>query len=119
MIRRAKQWLEHGRSSALARNSGWMFLGQGLKIIVQAGYFILIARSLGPMEFGAFVGTVSLIALVAPFGGIGSGSLLVQSVSRDRELFAEYWGNGLLVSVVSGLALLGLVLSVAHFVLPA
>jgi O-antigen/teichoic acid export membrane protein len=96
-----------------------MFLGYGLKVIVQAGYFILIARALGPTEYGTFVGTVALIALVAPFGGVGSGNLLVQNVSRNRELFAEYWGNALLVSVVSGLALLGLVLSVAHFMLPA
>ena len=72
-----------------------MFLGYGLKIIVQAGYFILIARALGPAEYGAFVGTVALIALVAPFGSLGAGNLLVQNVSRNRELFAEYWGNAL------------------------
>jgi O-antigen/teichoic acid export membrane protein len=119
MIRQAKQWIEQGRASALARDSGWMFLGHGLKIFVQAGYFILIARSLGPAQYGAFVGTVALIALVAPFGSVGSGNLLVQSVSRNRELFAEYWGNALLVSLVSGAALTGLVMAVAHFVLPA
>jgi O-antigen/teichoic acid export membrane protein len=118
MIERAKRLMERGRASVLARNSGWMFLGYGLKISVQAGYFILIARSLGPTEYGAFIGTVALIALVSPFGGIGSGNLLVQNVSRNRELFAEYWGNAMLVSVVSGLLLLGLVLGVAHFALP-
>ncbi len=96
-----------------------MLLGQGLKIVVQAGYFILIARALGPAQFGAFVGTVALVTLVAPFSSIGSGNLLVQSVSRNRELFAEYWGNALLVLVVSGLVLIGLVVSLAHLILPA
>src|SRR5277367_475342 len=119
IIRRGKEILERARKSALARNSGWMFLGYGLKITVQAGYFILIARALGPGEYGAFVGTVALIALVAPFGGLGSGNLLVKNVSRNRELFGEYWGNALLVSLVSGFILLGLVLGVAHFALPA
>ncbi len=114
-----KQTIDRAKASTLAKNSGWMFLGYGLKIFVQAGYFILIARALGPAQYGAFVGTVALIALVAPFGGVGSGNLLIKNVSRDRSLFAEYWGNALLISFVSGALLLGLVLAVAHFALPA
>ena len=82
-------------------------------------YFILIARSLGPSEYGAFVGAVSLVALVAPFAGLGSGNLLVKNVSRKPDLFAEYWGNSLLISGISGLILLGFVLAVARLVLPA
>jgi O-antigen/teichoic acid export membrane protein len=62
---------------------------------------------------------MALIALVAPFGGIGAGNLLVQSVSRNRELFAGYWGNALLLLALSGAALVGLVMAVAHFLLPA
>ena len=77
--------LERVKTSALAKNSGWMFLGYGLKILSQAGYFVLIARALGPSQFGAFVGAVALIGLVAPFGGLGLGNVLVQEVSRDRS----------------------------------
>jgi O-antigen/teichoic acid export membrane protein len=119
MIRRIKGMIEEGRTSTLARNSSWMFLGYGLKIFVQAGYFILIARSLGPSQYGAFVGTVALIGLVAPFGSVGAGNLLVKNVSREPGLFAEYWGNALLMSAVSGLILLGLVLGVARLALPS
>jgi len=119
MISRTKKLIEKGRNSTLARNSGWMFLGYGLKIIVQAGYFILIARALGPGQYGAFVGAVSLIALVAPFGGLGAGNLLVKNVSRNRSLFAEYWGNALLTALVSGLVLLAAVMGVARVALPA
>ena len=86
---------------------------------MQAGYFILIARALGPTEFGAFVGTVAVVALVVPFGGLGLGNLLVKNVSRNRALFAEYWGNALLVSLASGVALLGLVMAVTYLILPA
>jgi O-antigen/teichoic acid export membrane protein len=119
MIGRIKGFIKEGRSSTLARNSGWMFLGYGLKIFVQAGYFILIARSLGPTQYGAFVGALALIGLVAPFSGMGFGSLLVKNVSREPGLFSEYWGNALLVSAVSGLILLGLVLGVARLALPS
>ncbi len=103
----------------LARNSVWMFLGYGLKILIQAGYFILIARSLGPGEYGAFVGVTALIAIVAPFAGLGTGYLLVKNVARDRSRLAECWGNSLFVSLVSGTFLFAFVMLVAHFVLPS
>jgi O-antigen/teichoic acid export membrane protein len=103
--------------SNLARNSGWMFLGNGVKLLTQAGYFILIARSLGPSEYGAFVGVVALIGLLAPFAGIGSGNLLVKNVARDPTLFREYWGNALFISAVTGTILVGLVMVVSRWVL--
>ena len=111
--------LDRVRDSALARNSGWMFLGYGLKVIVQAGYFVLIARALGPGEYGAFVGVTALISIVAPFSGLGMGHLLVKNVARDTRLFPVYWGNSLFASAISGLLLVALVLAIARIVLPA
>lgn len=117
-MQRAKTWIANARESTLARNSVWMFLGYGVRIIVQAGYFILIARALGPAEYGAFVGTVALIAIAAPFAGAGSGNLLIKNVSRDKSLFAVYWGNALFMLVSTGLALMGVIVVVAHWILP-
>ena len=82
-----RQFFTNNLRSTLARNSGWMFLGFGLRIVVQAGYFILIARALGPQQYGAFVGVVALVSIIAPFATMGSGNLLVKNVSRDRSLF--------------------------------
>jgi O-antigen/teichoic acid export membrane protein len=118
MMYRIKTWIGGFRSSTLARNSAWMFMGYGVRILVQAVYFILIARALGPHEYGAFVGATALIAIVSPFGGLGAGNLLVKNVARDRSLFPVYWGNALFVLAVSGLALLGGVVFVAHWILP-
>jgi O-antigen/teichoic acid export membrane protein len=118
MIELAKSWIARVRQSALARNSIWMFLGYGVRIIVQAGYFVLIARALGPHEYGAFVGATALIAIVGPFAGVGGGNLLVKNVSRDKSLFPVYWGNALLLLALSGVVLLGAVVAVAHLILP-
>ena len=73
-------------NSPLARNTAWMIFGQGLRLIIQALYFIEIARSLGVRNYGAFVGVVALVAIVYPFGALGSGNLLVKNVSRDKTL---------------------------------
>lgn len=112
------QFANRLRHGTLARNSGWMFLGFGLRIVVQAGYFIFIARALGPHEYGEFVGVTALISIIAPFVSVGAGNLLIKNVARDRKVFNEYWGNALVMSFVSGTLLLALVLSVVRFILP-
>lgn len=118
MIPFLKSSLNRARDSALARNSGWMFLGYGLKVVIQAGYFVLIARALGPGEYGAFVGVTALISILAPFSGLGMGHLLVKNVARDKRLFSVYWGNSLFMSAISGLMLMVLVLGIARILLP-
>ena len=39
--------------STLARNTGWMLIANGSRVLFQAGYFVLIARALGSSGFGA------------------------------------------------------------------
>ena len=105
-------------NSPLARNTAWMMVGQGLRLVIQALYFIEIARSLGVRNYGAFVGVVALVAIVYPFGALGSGNLLVKNVSRDKTLFATYWGRALVTTAICGSILLLFVLAVSHFALP-
>src|SRR5580704_12844569 len=92
-------WAIRARRSVLARNTLWMFLGQGLRLALQGACFVVIARALGVLNYGAFIGAVSLVAIFAPFATLGFGNLLIKNVARDRRLFPQYWGNGLLVSV--------------------
>ncbi len=105
-------------NSPLARNTAWMIFGQGLRVIIQALYFIEIARSLGVRNYGAFVGVVALVAIVYPFGALGSGNLLVKNVSRDKTLFPTYWGRALATTAICGSVLLLLVLAISQFALP-
>jgi O-antigen/teichoic acid export membrane protein len=105
--------------SVLARNTLWMVLGQGLRLLIQAAYFTVIARCLGANNYGAFVGVVALVGIVYPFGTLGSGNLLVKNVSRDKTLFAKCWGQALLVTLVSTTLLFAAVVSLSRFVLPA
>jgi O-antigen/teichoic acid export membrane protein len=108
-----------GLRSVLARNTGYVFLGSGLRLIIQALYFIEIARSLGASKYGAFIGVVALVGVAYPFADLGSGNLLIKNVSRDRSHFATYWGRALVTTACFGSFLLALVLVVSHFVLPA
>jgi hypothetical protein len=68
-------WLSQCRSSALARNTFYVFLGQGLRVLIQAAYFIIIARSLGSQQYGAFVSVTAFIQILFPFVGVGCSIL--------------------------------------------
>jgi O-antigen/teichoic acid export membrane protein len=105
--------------STLARNTGWMFLGQGFRLAIQAGYFIIIARSLGVQEYGAFAAVVAMVAILSPFVGFGSGNLIVQNVSRDRALLDECFGNGVVMILATGLLGVGTVIAICRWMLPA
>ena len=103
----------------MARNSLWMILGQGLRLVIQALYFIEIAKSLGVRNYGAFIGVVALVGIVYPFGSLGSGNLLVKNVARDHSLFPVWWGRSLAITPLLGLFLTCLVLIFSRFALPA
>lgn len=105
--------------SLLARNTAFMSAGYGVRLLVQALYFILIARALGASNYGAFIGVVALVGILYPFAGLGSGSLIVERVSRDKRLFASMWGKALNTILICGSVLLAAVLVIAHFALPA
>lgn len=93
------------RSSYFARNTSWLAAGQGLGIILQAGYFIILARLLGRTEYGIYVGAVALVSIVSQYSSVGSGILFLRYVSQDRKEFSACWGNILLATISVGLLL--------------
>ncbi|HUA15099.1 MAG TPA: flippase [Verrucomicrobiae bacterium] len=106
------------KQSVLLRNTIWMFLGQGMRQLLRAVYFLIIPRALGVEQYGLFVGVTSLAAILAPFSTLGIGNLLIKNVSRDRNVFAEYWGNSLILTAASGGALVALMMGISKIFIP-
>lgn len=115
-----EQLLEWRQSwnSLLLRNTLWMLMGEGVKLVLQMGYFVIIARTLGANGYGLFMGVVTLVAIMAPFSSLGRGELLVMHVSRDRSAFSEYLGNALLMTLISGILLTILAVTLGGLFLP-
>lgn len=101
-----------------ARNSGWMALGLSARLVTQALYFILIARSLGAREYGLFVGSAALVSLITPFASCGTGNLLVQEVSRRPQSFSAYWGLAVRTTLLAAFPVGVIAFAVASLVLP-
>ncbi len=93
----------HAKGSALLRDATHLVIGQGFRLVSQAAYFVLIARSLGPEAYGAFVTVVAMAALMGPFSGIGTQNLFIKNVRSGKREARLCWGNGILLTVVSGM----------------
>ena len=105
-------FITRARKSALVRNAGWLFAGQGFSFVAQAVYFIVLARLLGTTQYGLLAGAVALVAVVSQYSSLGSGLLFLRYVSPDHSRFREYWGNVLMSVCLLGVLLaLGLRLS--------
>ena len=89
----------------LARNTGWVLLGQGARLGVQAVYFIVIARLLGPKEYGGFGAVLAIASVLQPFSSLGFGYLMIRRVARDPSSVSFAWGNAIVVTVASGVGL--------------
>jgi O-antigen/teichoic acid export membrane protein len=90
------------RNSTLARNAGWMFIGQGISTLNQGIYFLVLARLLGLTQYGVLVGAGAVVSLVAQYGSLGFGYVFLRYVGQDRQQFSVYWGNMLLLTAVLG-----------------
>jgi O-antigen/teichoic acid export membrane protein len=90
------------RNSDLARNAGWMLLGQGISFLLQASYFVLLARLLGVKEYGIFAGAFAFVGIATPFSTIGSGLVFLRHVTTNRENYAPYLGNIILSTFLAG-----------------
>ena len=90
----------------LAKNAGWMFMGQGVSFGVQGCYFILLAHLLGAGQYGIFVGAAAAVSLLSQYSSLGTGLVLLREVSRRNSEFAEYWGNFLFTTLSVGLVVI-------------
>lgn len=91
------------KTGSLAHNALWVFLGQGLSVICQSAYFILLAHLLGRVEYGIYAGAFAMVAILSVYSSLGSPLVLLRHVSPNHRLFAGYWGNVLVITPSLGM----------------
>lgn len=104
---------------ALRKNARYMLLGQSGRVVVQAVYFFVMARTLGAHQYGVFAAVIAAVAIASPFVGLGSGNLMVRNVARNSWLLPECLGHALLMTGISGFVLTLIVVPVCLVMLPS
>ncbi|TAM95729.1 MAG: lipopolysaccharide biosynthesis protein, partial [Rhodanobacteraceae bacterium] len=97
----------------------------GLRLLVQAGTLLIVARMLGPSQFGAFAGVAALAVILGTLATFGTHLVLLGEVSKEparRQAVLEY---AMPTTLACGSALFLLYLSIttlalheAHIALP-
>lgn len=95
-------WRSAKSSGTVLRNARWMLFGQGLSLVFQGAYFLLLGRLLGSTEYGIYAGAFSTVSVLSQYSSLGSQWLLLKYVSQERKAFAVYWGNVLLTTFSLG-----------------
>jgi len=89
------------RQSTLARNAAWIFAGQGLSFVIQALYFVFLARLLNPTQYGCLPAQSPWLRCQSvQHDGIGPCSS--QICQPGPRTVPEYWGNVLLSTALYG-----------------
>ncbi len=68
------------KTRGLLRDTTHLSIGQGFRLVIQAAYFVLVARALGPDAYGGFVTVVAMAALLGPFSGLGTPNLFIKKI---------------------------------------
>ena len=84
----------------------------GLRLLAQAGTLLIVARLLGPRQFGAFAGIAALAVMLGTLSTFGTHLVLLREVSRAPERRAAVLPFALSTTLLCGLLLLGLYLLV-------
>lgn len=103
--------------AGLFQKTSLIALWQLIRAAAQAVWMVLLARALGPADYGQLAGLAGLATTIGALSGIGLGLLMLQQASRDRTTFTRTWANALALTVVSGLGLTLAYPAIADFAL--
>lgn len=113
--RRRLAQVARGRS---ARSSGWAMVGQVSAIVASTANFLLLARIVGPAEYGLITGTWALVLAVSPIAMLGADRLLVRDVSARGAATGRALGAGLATLAAGWVVVLGGLVLLRPVVLP-
>lgn len=107
MISRLKNFAgaicKHQGFQRYLKNTGWLFGGQMLRMLLGLFVSVAVARYLGPSDFGLFNYVLSIVALVAVVCSLGLENLARRELVEHPEQKNEILGSCFTLSAIAGL----------------
>jgi O-antigen/teichoic acid export membrane protein len=109
----------HALRARIARGAFWLLVGASAARIASVVTSIIVARSLGVAQFGAFGVVQNTTAVFAAFAGMGLGLTATKYVAEYRDTEPERAGEIIFfatrIAIASGLVMMFLLLLAAPF----
>lgn len=106
------------KDNNIIKNTFWMIISQAGRIITQGIYFLLLAKILGVVNFGAFSAAIAFISIFTPFAGWGSGNVLIKNVAKNQKQIPYFFGNSIIIVLISGTIFSAVSIILGKLVLP-
>lgn len=90
----------------------------GLRLFIQAGTLLLVARMLGPEEFGAFAGIASLAVLLGALSTFGTNLILFGEISKESTKRNQVLSYAIPTTLLCGGLLFAVYMVIAFWLLP-
>lgn len=82
------------------KNMSWMLIAQIITSILSFGWTILIARYLGPSEYGIYGTAVSFSSLLLFIADLGVSSYITRAISTDFDNEYKYLNNAFSLTII-------------------
>lgn len=102
--------LEHTGFKRYFLNTGWMFMGQFLSLVVAFFIGAWIARYLGPSQYGIFQYAIAFVSLFSVVANLGIDVILNRELVKQPERRDELLGTGFRLKLIGGVITILLIL---------
>lgn len=96
-----------------ARASSYALIGQVAMAVSGLMNFLLLARLLGPADYGLVAGSLALVLTIGPIAALGADKLVTRDIAHDPGSAAVAFSHAL-VTVVLGSSVTALILILLH-----
>jgi O-antigen/teichoic acid export membrane protein len=86
-------------------NAGWLWAAYLVTFSVRTAYIVVVARALGPHQYGLFTYGQSWYLVFLPFTTLGLTEIVARELGRQRTRAATYAGQTFLLQAGCGLVL--------------
>ncbi|MDA3874060.1 MAG: flippase, partial [Kiritimatiellae bacterium] len=97
------------------RNTFWLLGGHAVRMGVGLVAAALVARYLGPEQYGVYNYVLSVVVLLQIFGNLGLTGVLRKRCIEEPDTIREVLGTAFVLNVIAGTLLYGGLLLAVHF----
>ena len=118
LVYKIKSYLLHNTSTkqTIIKNTFWLFVAEWVSKGSLFLISILVARQLGPEQFGVMSFVMSFVTLFILLTDFWLTTLMVREVIRDQNKLWEYFINGNFLKIILGIITLWIVRWVSHYI---
>jgi O-antigen/teichoic acid export membrane protein len=98
-----KEKWAHAGFQRYFQNTGWVFISRILSMVISFIATIIIARNLGPGNYGQLSYAVSFVAIFSFIASLGIDSVLYRELIKFPEKKKEYLGSAFTLKLIAGI----------------